>query len=985
MSVWLEATTASINDLFIPTISMQSPHRAFLIRCSYIEIYNEKIGDLLASDGRTENVEVRESKERVRLQNCRIANECDSDCNDGHTNARRQRSRMQGVYVDASEVVISTADDILRALQTGERKRRTAETGMNARSSRSHAIFRIIIESRPTGDADSGDGSGDAGDAPAGAEQATPATGSGVLMGTLSLVDLAGSESMRGTGATGERQREAGNINKSLLTLARVIKELANKSRGGAAASSGHVAFRESKLTRVLQPSLDGNTRLAVIACISPARMYLEETRSTLSFAASAKEVKLAARPNEVSDDAAQMKRMARELAALRAQLKEAQERAAAAAAAASAISPVDDAACITTVAPVASMAASASAAAPAATVGADDAVAARIREYEETIAALRAQVFIGGVKPGGGGVGAAPSVTSSPAAEDVQPGTGELRPAAAAVSRPVIDWNSADDFGGGAQRLLKTISLAAKGRPKRHRETWCPSAAGGAVDFLAEMSAQRSAASASANVVGVAAPAQAGNTGTDGEQRDAVVESRGGSGTDADAELDDDDDDVISFKPRPAAAQPPRKAARRSLDSSMVFRDSSTRTVDATLGVVAEAAGMSQEHDDDGDREAHAGINEDEEVVTFNDVTIAINDTTAQQVGGATHTNEELAASLAEAKALRDALMEAEARAEAAAEAAAAQARLASEANSRCDAAEKTAQEFAQSLAAAQSEASAAVFSLSAALADAGAFRARAEAAEASVTSKSSHVEQLEAEAAALQLRLTSLETSVAAAVAEGLVLRGQLGEAQAAVVAAASINSGSEAATVALTAALTRGDALAAALAAAQSESTATIASRDAAASRAIAAEATIQTLATELEAAQLAARESAAQVEAAIAAAADQMLAFEAKLATAVDAARADGLRAGTLAVDARVATAAAEAAAEAAAAGAAETDALLNAISLVADASPGDSDALSAAASAVPEAALCVRTSGGDTSSSASAVVSATMRCVGRAWV
>lgn len=128
-----------------------------------------------------------------------------------------------------------------------------------------------------------------------------------VLVSTLNLVDLAGSESVRLTGASGERQKEGGKINQSLLTLSRVISSL---GKGG----DNHVNYRDSKLTRILQPSLSGNAKMAVICCATPSELYLEETRSTLQFATRAKLVKTRAKVNEVLDDRALIKKLQREL-----------------------------------------------------------------------------------------------------------------------------------------------------------------------------------------------------------------------------------------------------------------------------------------------------------------------------------------------------------------------------------------------------------------------------------------------------------------------------------------------------------------------------------------------------------------------------------------------------------------------------------------------------------------------------------------------
>ena len=122
------------------------------------------------------------------------------------------------------------------------------------------------------------------------------------MVATLNLVDLAGSESARLTGATGKTLKEGGNINKSLTTLSRVIMLLGDDSKY-------IVPYRESKLTRLLQPYLSGGARIAVIYCISPSAQFCEETRSTLQFGQRAKQIKTNAIINEVRDDARELKR----------------------------------------------------------------------------------------------------------------------------------------------------------------------------------------------------------------------------------------------------------------------------------------------------------------------------------------------------------------------------------------------------------------------------------------------------------------------------------------------------------------------------------------------------------------------------------------------------------------------------------------------------------------------------------------------------
>lgn len=203
------------------------------------------------------------------------------------------------MYIDAHEEVLGDFDHVLRVLAHGEQRRHVGCTEMNSRSSRSHTIFRLVVESQQQY-------------VPgihASEEDVDPA----VFVATLNLVDLAGSESVRHTGATGLRQKEGGNINRSLLTLSQVIQKL---SQGG----TSHVNYRDSKLTRILQPSLSGNASMAIICCATPAEGFLEETRSTFQFASRAKQIKTRAVVNEVLDDKAQLRRMSKELAALRQQ-----------------------------------------------------------------------------------------------------------------------------------------------------------------------------------------------------------------------------------------------------------------------------------------------------------------------------------------------------------------------------------------------------------------------------------------------------------------------------------------------------------------------------------------------------------------------------------------------------------------------------------------------------------------------------------------
>jgi kinesin family protein 11 len=143
-----------------------------------------------------------------------------------------------------------------------QKRRTTAETLMNKHSSRSHSIFTINIMMRETS-----------------------AEGEDLIKrGTLNLVDLAGSENIGRSGAKDERKKEAGMINQSLLTLGRVITSLTDHQ--------AHVPYRESKLTRILQESLGGRAKTCIIATVSPSCQSIDETMSTLDYAARAKNIK---------------------------------------------------------------------------------------------------------------------------------------------------------------------------------------------------------------------------------------------------------------------------------------------------------------------------------------------------------------------------------------------------------------------------------------------------------------------------------------------------------------------------------------------------------------------------------------------------------------------------------------------------------------------------------------------------------------------
>mmetsp|Transcript_31395 Transcript_31395/g.47687 ORF Transcript_31395/g.47687 Transcript_31395/m.47687 type:complete len:499 (+) Transcript_31395:871-2367(+) len=200
----------------------------------------------------------------------------------------------------------------METLYNGEKNRIVASTDMNARSSRSHSIFSITIESR---ESRGGTGRSNSFIGAVGDEEDDRA----VLVSMLNLVDLAGSESAKNTNATGTRQREGGKINQSLLTLSQVIQSL-SMPKGKRPL---HINYRDSKLTRILRPSLEGNAVMAILCCATASRMYVEETKSTLRFASRAKLVQTSAKKNEVMDDRALIRRLQKELADAKEALKQ--------------------------------------------------------------------------------------------------------------------------------------------------------------------------------------------------------------------------------------------------------------------------------------------------------------------------------------------------------------------------------------------------------------------------------------------------------------------------------------------------------------------------------------------------------------------------------------------------------------------------------------------------------------------------------------
>ena len=213
----------------------------FLVRASYLEIYNEEIRDLLSKDPKN-SLELKENIDT-------------------------------GVYVkDLTSFVVKNVSEIDHVMQAGKKNRSVGATLMNQTSSRSHSIFTIVVE-------------------------CCESAGDKIRVGKLNLVDLAGSERQSKTGATGDRLKEATKINLSLAALGNVISALVD-------GKSSHIPYRDSKLTRLLQNSLGGNAKTVMCANAGPADYNYDETLSTLRYANRAKNIKNKPKINEDPKDA---------------------------------------------------------------------------------------------------------------------------------------------------------------------------------------------------------------------------------------------------------------------------------------------------------------------------------------------------------------------------------------------------------------------------------------------------------------------------------------------------------------------------------------------------------------------------------------------------------------------------------------------------------------------------------------------------------
>lgn len=199
-------------------------------------------------------------------------------------------------------------------VDSGIANRHTSATDYNEHSSRSHTIFQLVIESRPRTQADAKDTLPSTTPAHIATDRNRKSPAKGVRISTLNLIDLAGSEK---ASSSTERRREGAYINRSLLTLGTVISKLTGQDKltsldpkalhqsahDSSKAVDTHIPYRDSKLTRILQPSLQGNARISVICTLSPSHLNIEESFSTLKFAQRVKKVVTRVEKNELVDE----------------------------------------------------------------------------------------------------------------------------------------------------------------------------------------------------------------------------------------------------------------------------------------------------------------------------------------------------------------------------------------------------------------------------------------------------------------------------------------------------------------------------------------------------------------------------------------------------------------------------------------------------------------------------------------------------------
>ncbi|OJJ37378.1 hypothetical protein ASPWEDRAFT_108087 [Aspergillus wentii DTO 134E9] len=273
------------------SLNRGSIDKSWQMKATYVEIYNEQLRDLLLPDS--------------------------TPLGDRSTVTIREDAKGRIILTGLHQVNINSFEDLIGALNFGSSIRQTDSTAINAKSSRSHAVFSLnLVQHKPANATPLKD-----------KRMSMPAEiGSDQSMtvdSKLHFVDLAGSERLKNTGASGERAREGISINAGLAALGKVISQLSSRQAGS------HVSYRDSKLTRLLQDSLGGNAYTYMIACVTPAEFHLSETLNTVQYAQRARAIQSKPRIQQVADESdkhAVIDRLKAEVAFLRQQLRNAED-----------------------------------------------------------------------------------------------------------------------------------------------------------------------------------------------------------------------------------------------------------------------------------------------------------------------------------------------------------------------------------------------------------------------------------------------------------------------------------------------------------------------------------------------------------------------------------------------------------------------------------------------------------------------------------
>ncbi|KGO74390.1 hypothetical protein PITC_019230 [Penicillium italicum] len=270
----------------------QEKEKTWQLKATYVEIYNEHLRDLLLPESTIAN-----DRSNVTI---------------------REDTKGRIILTGLHQVNINSFEDLIGALNFGSTIRQTDSTAINAKSSRSHAVFSLNLVQRKSSP-----------------NHGTPSpikekrmsmpvdtfhAGETVTVDSkLHFVDLAGSERLKNTGASGERAKEGISINAGLAALGKVISQLSSRQQGS------HVSYRDSKLTRLLQDSLGGNAYTYMIACVTPAEFHLSETLNTISYAQRARAIQSKPHIQQIADDGdkqALIERLKSEISFLRLQIR---------------------------------------------------------------------------------------------------------------------------------------------------------------------------------------------------------------------------------------------------------------------------------------------------------------------------------------------------------------------------------------------------------------------------------------------------------------------------------------------------------------------------------------------------------------------------------------------------------------------------------------------------------------------------------------